>query len=82
MDNSIDIKTILQEILARPIKLPYQMTPEEVVSLMGDREILLKIAIKLEEQIQYLINKIDTPDSLKEVPVLKPVKKKDDRSIK
>ena len=75
MDNSIDIKGRLEEIQARPVGLPYEIKPPEAASLIREREILLKIAIALEEQNQYLIDKIETLSSHQEEMVVRPVKK-------
>jgi len=75
MDNSIDIKSKLLEIQARPVSLPYDIKPPEAVSLIRERELLLKIAIALEEQNQYLLKQIETPDSLEKELVVSPVKK-------
>ncbi len=77
MDNSIDIKTKLLKIQERPLKLPYQITPPEAAALIRERELLLKIAIALEEQNQYLIQKMETPNPLNEETVFHPIKKED-----
>lgn len=77
MNNSIDIKARLEEIQARPVGLPYSIKPPEAASLIRERELLLKIAIALEEQNQYLLKKIETQDLLKGEPVIRPVKKDD-----
>ena len=59
MDKSINIKSKLLEIQARPVSLPYNIKPPEAASLIREREILLKIAIALEEQNQYLMDKVE-----------------------
>jgi hypothetical protein len=59
MDNSIDIKSKLLKIQARPVNLPYDIKPPEAASLIKERELLLKIAIALEEQNQYLMDKVE-----------------------
>ncbi|MFT4580113.1 MAG: hypothetical protein ACI8PD_001194 [Nitrospinales bacterium] len=75
MDNSINIKARLEEILARPVGLPYEIKPPEAASLIRERKLLLKIAIVLEEQNQYLLKKMETLELHNEEPVLRPVKK-------
>ena len=75
MDNSLDIKSRLEEIQARPVGLPYEIKPPEAASLIRERELLLKIAIALEEQNQYLLKKMKALDLLKEEAVVKAVKK-------
>ncbi len=75
MDNSKDIKSRLEEIQARPVGLPYEIKPPEAASLIRERELLLKIAIALEEQNQYLLNKIETLELFKGNAVVRPVKK-------
>jgi hypothetical protein len=81
MDNSIDIKGRLEEIQARPVGLPYEIKPPEAASLIRERELLLKIAIALEEQNQYLIDKIETLSSHQEEMVIRPVKKDSEEVI-
>jgi hypothetical protein len=75
MNNSIDIKGRLEEIQARPVGLPYEIKPPEAASLIRERELLLKIAIALEEQNQYLLQKMEALELLKGKPVVRPVKK-------
>ncbi len=75
MNNSKDIKARLEEIQARPVGLPYEIKPPEAASLIRERELLLKIAIALEEQNQYLLKKMETFDILKGGAVVIPVKK-------
>lgn len=75
MNSSLDIKARLEEIQARPIGLPYEIKPPEIASLIRERELLLKIAIVLEEQNQSLLKKIKTLEVLKGDPVVRPVKK-------
>jgi len=75
MDNSLDIKSRLEEIQARPVGLPYEIKPPEAASLIRERELLLKIAIALEEQNQYLLKKIETLRLLKGEAVVRPVAK-------
>jgi hypothetical protein len=81
MDNSIDIKGRLEEIQARPIGLPYEIKPPEAASLIRERELLLKIAIALEEQNQYLLKKMENLELLKGRPVVRPVKKNSNEVI-
>ena len=78
MDNSIDIKGRLEEIQARPVGLPHEIKPPEAASLIRERELLLKIAIALEEQNQYLLKKMETLELLQGAPVIRPVKKDSD----
>jgi hypothetical protein len=78
MDKPIDIKSKLLEIQARPVGLPYDIKPPEAASLIRERDLLLKIAIALEVQNQYLLKKIETPDSLEEEMVVSPIKKDGD----
>jgi hypothetical protein len=75
MDNSLDIKSRLEEIQARPVGLPHEIKPPEAASLIRERELLLKIAIALEEQNQYLLKKIETLRLLKGEAVVRPVAK-------
>ncbi len=71
----MDIKARLEEIQARPVGLPYEIKPPEAASLIRERELLLKIAIALEEQNQYLLKKMETLDLFKGESLVRPVKK-------
>ncbi len=81
MNNSLDIKSRLEEIQARPIGLPYEIKPPEAASLIRERELLLKIAIALEEQNQYLSKKMEAIELLKGKAVVRPVKKDSEEMI-
>jgi hypothetical protein len=82
MNNSTNIKARLEEVRARPVGLPYEIKPPEAASLIRERELLLKIAIALEEQNQYLLQKMETFNLIKEEPVVRPVKKDGSEVIK
>ena len=82
MDSSLDIKARLEEIQARPVGLPYEIKPPEAASLIRERELLLKIAIALEEQNQYLLKKIENFASQQKEMVVRPVKKDSEEVIK
>ncbi len=73
----MDIKARLEEIQARPVGLPYEIKPPEAASLIRERELLLKIAIALEEQNQYLIKKMEILGFPDKKMVLRSVKKED-----
>ena len=77
MDKAINIKARLQEIKSRPIGLPYEIKPPEAASLIREREILLKIAIALEEQNQYLVRKMEIINQLGGNPIIHPANKSD-----
>ncbi len=75
MENSLDIKSKLLKIQAGPLILPGQVTPSKAASLIRERELLLKIAIALEEQNQFLTEKLRLQEMQVSETVIRPVKK-------
>ena len=83
MNKTLDIKSKLLAAQARRIKGPGEISPQEVTALITEREVLLKIALKLEEQNQEHIQKIvdlkvqlDEKDEQEE-RVVRPVEKEE-----